>query len=279
MSKIAIVTGGTSGIGRETVRGLAQQGFEVVVPARSTAKGQDLRLYLQEAVPGSRIHIMQCRLESLASIAQFAAAFMERFNRLDVLVCNAGLWETGRKLTDDGFEMTMGVNHLAHFYLTWLLRPLLKRGGVRVVVLSSGLHSSGKINMEDLMMAQGDYSGMSQYSNSKLANLLFAKELAEKLKPFGATANALHPGVVGTSLFQSMGNVATWAANLIGLSPEKGARTSIYVATSPELQGVTGKYFDKSAEARHSRHGDDESLRQRLWQESARLVGVAGQEF
>jgi NAD(P)-dependent dehydrogenase (short-subunit alcohol dehydrogenase family) len=216
-------------------------------------------------------------LSSRESIRQMAADFEGRFDRLDVLINNAGAWHPDRTLTIDGIEATFATNHLAYFLLTGLLTPLLKRSAPsRIVNVASEAHRWARLDFDDL---QGDksYGGWSAYSKSKLANILFTYELARRLDGTGVTANCLHPGTVRTELFRNLSGITGAAIKLATVffrSPKKGAETTVYLASSPEVQGVSGKYFADCKEARSNEASYDEEAALRLWEMSERLTNV-----
>lgn len=274
--KTVIVTGASDGIGVETARMLAELGATVVLPVRNLEKGRAVRDELVRATKNERIEVEPTDLADLASVRAFASAFRAKHPKLDVLVNNAGLSPVARALTRDGFETTFGVNHLGHFVLTLELLDALKAAAPsRVVVVSSKLHENGVIPFDDLTYGASIGSFMKgAYADSKLANVLFAYELAERLKGTGVTVNALHPGVVSTSLARDMNGFFRWVTKTFFLTPEKGAYTSVYLAASPDVEGVTGKYFEKCREVASSPASHDASLRKRLWDASEKLTGA-----
>lgn len=274
-NKVAVVTGASDGIGVETARFLADLGATVVMPARNATKARAVRDDIARSTGNDRVEVMEMDLSSLASVRAFAKALAEKHPKVDVLVLNAGVWTTSRETTVDGFEKTMGVNHFGHFALTIALIPLLEAAGKsRVVVVSSKLHLNGQINLDDIHYEKGFASGMMSgvYADSKLANALFAVELAERVKSKGITVNFLHPGVVSTSLAREMGPIQRWFAKTFFITPEKGAHTSVYVAASPDLEGVTGRYYDACKEAKPNAKVSDAALRKRLWTLSEELT-------
>ena len=220
---------------------------------------------------------MTCDMASFASIKEFAAAFAARHDRLDVLVNNAGMMFAQRELTVDGIEATFAVNHLGYYLVTNLLRDLLVRSApARVVIVASAAHKRARLDWDDL--TRGDrFSGFRTYSTSKLCNILFTYELARRLDGTGVTANCLHPGVVA-SHFGSTAAPAFRTLVQIGrpflMSSRRGAKTSIHLAASPEVDGVTGGYFAKSRPARSSAISRDPAAQARLWALSAELTGV-----
>jgi NAD(P)-dependent dehydrogenase (short-subunit alcohol dehydrogenase family) len=265
--KVCIVTGGNSGIGKATVAGLAARGATVVIACRDLARGNAARAELPAA---SAVHVMQLDLASLASVRAFAAAFLARFSRLDVLVANAGVMTRSRQLTADGLEMDFGVNHVGHFLLTELLLPLLKASAPsRIVVVSSNLHTRGKLDFDDLAMAR---SWRGAYPRSKLANLLFVRALAKRLDGTGVVVNGLHPGVIATELARDYAAPVRLLARWLFKSPARGARTSLYLATSPDASAISGRYFVNEKEKAPGSAVLDAGLAERLWTETERLV-------
>ena len=272
--KVCIVTGGNTGIGKETARGLAQRGATVVLACRDVVKAGAARDDIARSTGLRNVEVEALDLGSTASIRAFAERFKAKHARLDVLVNNAGVWTTSRGATSDGFESTFGVNHLGTFLLTQELLPLLKSSAPsRVVVLSSALHYRGKMGWDDLQYERRKYSGPAAYSQSKLANVLFTIALARRLEGTKVTVNAVHPGVVATELARDFPRLLMKIANLFMLTPEQGAACSLHVATAPELSGVTGQYFEKSRIKAAAKASLDEAAQERLWELSERLLG------
>jgi retinol dehydrogenase-14 len=218
---------------------------------------------------------MLADLSSQEEIRRLADEFKQAHSRLDVLINNAGVFRSKRITTAEGIEMTFAVNHLAYFLLTYLLLDVLKASAPsRIVNVASGDHSNGTIDFEDLQGEKG-YKGAKAYSQSKLATVLFTYELARRLEGTGISANCLHPGVVGTDLGSGVSGVfglMVRALKPLMKSPEQGAETSIYLASSLEVEGLSGKYFVKKVEARSSDVSYDERLARRLWEVSAELT-------
>jgi NAD(P)-dependent dehydrogenase (short-subunit alcohol dehydrogenase family) len=188
---------------------------------------------------------------------------------------NAGVFLPKRELTVDGLEMTFAVNHLAYFLLTNLLLEVLQRSAPsRIVSVSSEAHKYGKVEFDNLQ-GEREYKGIPAYSNSKLENVLFTNELARRLAGTGVTANSLHPGAVATGIFRNTPKPIEWLIKLLTMSPEKGAQTSVYLATSSEVEGISGRYFEKKQEKYPSRPAQDEELARRLWQVSEQLTGLS----
>jgi NAD(P)-dependent dehydrogenase (short-subunit alcohol dehydrogenase family) len=264
--KTVLVTGATDGIGRETARGLLTQGWHVFVHGRSRSKAERCAAELAQAHGSAEATPVWGDLSRMAEVVALAQQALELAPRLDVLISNAGVFENRRRVTDDGLEMTMAVNHFAPFLLTRRVLPAVIAAQGRVVVVSSMAHQSGRIDLEDLAFARG-YDGYSAYAASKLANILFTRSLAQRLEGTGVTANALHPGVIGTKLLRA-------GFGMSGASVEQGARTSIYLATSPEVAGVSGTYFVDRRAATPSREARDDRLAEALWLETERQLAV-----
>jgi NAD(P)-dependent dehydrogenase (short-subunit alcohol dehydrogenase family) len=272
--KRCVVTGGNVGIGKETVRGLARAGAEVILACRDTAKGEAARSEVVASVPGAKVEVVRLDLADTGSIKAFATEVREMAPQLDVLVNNAGVWTRTRNTTRDGFESTFGVNHLGHFLLTHELRGLLEKSPAgRVITVSSALHYRGKMAWDDLM-AERSYDGPRAYNQSKLANVLFTAALARHLTGTHITANCLHPGVVATELAREYPKMVMKIVNLFMLTPAQGAETSLFLATSPTVATVTGKYFEKSREKKPAALALDLTAQDRLWSLSEKLLGL-----
>ncbi len=274
--KVAIVTGASSGIGIETVRALASMGTHVVMAVRDIPKAERVRNALLAENPQAKLELMRVDLARLRDVRRFTRTFRDTHDRLDVLVNNAGFHVANRVETEDGYESTFAVNHLAHFMLTTDLLKLLKANApARVVTVASEAHRGQRLDLDDLQAARR-WNGFNAYGRAKLANILFAFELARRCEGTGVTSNALHPGVVRTGWGRGdSSGVLRLAVKLVSpfmLSPEAGARTSIYLAAAPDVEGVTGTYFAKSTPKRASREANDEAVAKRLWEESEALV-------
>lgn len=279
--KHVLVTGGNTGIGLATAVELARMGASVTITSRDMVKGEAAVAEIRRASGRDAIDVMRLDLASLADVRRFAAEFLAAHPRLDVLVNNAGLILSERHETVDGFETTFGVNHLGTFLLTNLLLPRLKQcAPARIVVLSSDAHRGARgLDFDDLQ-ARRSFNGLGAYCRSKLANILFTVELAERLRGTGVTVNAVHPGAVRSG-FALDGDTRGWLNTVIRfasrfyLTPEQGARTSIHVASAPELEGVSGQYFARSKPVRPSRAAQDRAAALRLWELSERLTGLS----
>jgi NAD(P)-dependent dehydrogenase (short-subunit alcohol dehydrogenase family) len=275
--KVCMVTGATDGIGLATAQQLADMGASVIVVGRSAEKGEAVVSRIKARNGSQNVDFMRCDLSSQASIRQLGRDFKDRSQPLHVLINNAGVMNMQRLVTVDGFETTFAVNHLAYFLLTNLLLDVLKASApARIVNVSSAVHTDGTIDFDNL---QGEkrYSMMTAYPRSKLANALFTYALAKRLQGTGVTANALHPGVIRTGLGADTGPVFGTAMRLFRLflkSAERGAETSVYLASSPEVEGVTGQYFDNKTAVKSSPSSYDEALGERLWQVSTQLTGL-----
>ncbi|MGH0028166.1 MAG: SDR family oxidoreductase [Myxococcota bacterium] len=283
--RTCLVTGATSGIGTETALALARQGAHVVISGRSAEKAEATRSDIVRKSGNPNVDVLLADLSSLAEVRKLADSFLAGYPALHVLVNNAGVVHTERRVTVDGFEATFAVNHLAYFLLTNLLLDRLRQSApARIVNVASDAHAFGSMDWDDLQSERAFggplpfVSGMRVYGRSKLANILFNTELARRLEGSGVTANCLHPGMVRTGLGQNNGGIAATVAGLLmlplALSPARGAETSIYLASSPEVEGVSGRYFAKKREARLSRDARDTDAARRLWDISAELVGL-----
>ncbi|MES2387940.1 MAG: SDR family oxidoreductase [Bacteroidota bacterium] len=273
-SKQVLLTGGTSGIGRETVRALATKGFRVAFTARDLKAGYTFAEELKKETGNTHIEVYLADLASFASIRNFVTAFTAQHSKLDVLINNAGTWETERSLSKDGIETTIAVNHLAPFLLTNLLLPLLiKSAPARIVIVASALYINGEINLADPQLKQ-NWGGVKAYSNSKLMNIYFMRELHKKLKGTGVTVNALHPGVVNTSLSRKLNFIMRWFFETFTISAAKGAKTTVYLASDPHAEGVSGEYFVKSKPEKLRAKATDDTVAAALWQMSEKYTGI-----
>jgi NAD(P)-dependent dehydrogenase (short-subunit alcohol dehydrogenase family) len=277
--KICLVTGATSGIGRETALGLAERGATVIVHGRDAARGREAVADIARRSGRTDVSLLVADLSSQAEVRRLAADLRAKHDKLHVLVNNAGIITPKRTTTVDGLETQLAVNHLAPFLLTHLLLDVLKASGpARVVTVSSQVERFGTINFDDLGIEKRPYERLDAYNQSKLANILFTTELARRLAGTSVTANCLHPGVIGTNLlvaFEGRPSLLKFMTYRGRPTPKEGAVTSLFVATSPTLDGVTGKYFRESAESWPSPKALDAVTAQRLWEVSEKLTRIA----
>lgn len=274
--RVCVVTGATRGIGRATAIGLAKRGATLVLVCRRPEEGAAVA-HEATGAGAPMAQVVLADLASQAAIRAAAAEIMSRHSQLHVLVNNAGVILRSRQTTVDGFEMQFAVNHLAYFLLTNLLLDPLKKGAPsRIVNVSSGAHQGGRIDF-DALQSERRYGPIRVYSMTKLANLHFTYELARRLEGTGVTVNAVHPGVVSTRLLASyldLPLVGGTIARAFGSKPEKGAETSIHLAASPAVSGITGGYFVGGQQSRSSPASYDEATARRLWNVSAELTGL-----
>ncbi|HEX9017909.1 MAG TPA: SDR family oxidoreductase [Anaerolineaceae bacterium] len=278
LGKVCLVTGATNGIGKSTALGLARMGATVVIVGRNAERAAAAAAEIRAAATGGSVDTLLADLSAQQEIWRLAQEFKRRYARLDVLVNNAGGWFEKREVTVDGLEMNFAYNHLAYFLLTnLLLDTLIASAPARVINVSSMMYMGGKVDFSDLQSERG-YSRAKSYSNSKLENILFTIELSRRLAGTGVTANALHPGMVNSGFYKNDHNTGlvskVFAAftPLITITPEKGAETSIYLASSPDVAGVTGKYFVDRKPAQLSREASDPDTARKLWEVSAELA-------
>jgi len=276
--RTALVTGGTGGIGLATATALARLGARVGIVGRSSARGSAAADAIRRAVPAAAVDVFEADLSSQADVRRLAEEVRAAYKQLHVLVNNAGGYWAHRHVTADGLEHTFALNHLGPFLLTHeLLDLLIASAPARIVTVSSGAQSMGRINFDDLQ-GERSYNGQRAYNQSKLANVLFTYELARRLEGTGVTATVLHPGVVRTSFGHEdsgrfMRLMLPLGARFLK-SPEQGAATSVYLASSPEVEGGTGTYFANSRPKQSARRSYDRELARRLWEVSAALTGV-----
>ena len=274
--KVALVTGGTSGIGKATAMALAAMGADVVVVGRDRGRGERAVEEIR-AQTGARVDLALADLSSQAEVRELAEEFRRRYDRLDVLVNNAGLVQSTRTETPDGLESTFAINHLAPFMLTNLLLDMLKESAPsRVVTVSSEAERWGNIDFDDLQ-SKKKYRGFPVYGMTKLANIMFTYELAERLEGTGVTATCMHPGAVNTRFGTNNSGPMTIlfrAFKPFMRTPEQGADTVIWLAASPEVEGVTGRYYSDRKPLEPRKFANDPDARRRLWEESERLTGL-----
>lgn len=274
--KTVVVTGGTSGIGEVAAIDLAKKGARIVLVARDKARGEATLAKVKAAgAPGA---VVYGDLSTIAEMKRVAGEIAASESRIDVLINNAGAMFTSRQTTADGLEKTFAVNHMAYFVVTNALLPKLKATpGARIVSTASDAHKGAKLDFADLQ-SEKSYSGFSVYGESKLCNILFTRELARRLSGSGVTANCLHPGFVATRFGDNSGGVTSVliriAKPLAALSPEKGAETIIYLASSPAVEGKSGGYYYKSAPATPTKEAQNDADAKRLWDVSAQIAGI-----
>jgi NAD(P)-dependent dehydrogenase (short-subunit alcohol dehydrogenase family) len=273
-----MVTGASSGIGKETSKKLVELGATVFMVCRKQKGGEKAISEIEGASNKAQVELMLADFASLDSVRALAKKFLEKHDSLHVLVNNAGGVRATRSVTVDGFETTFQVDYLSNFLLTNLLLEILKKSAPsRIINVSSASHYGGHLNFDDLQMKKG-YGIMKAYSQAKLAQVLFTYELSRRLEGTGVTVNSLHPGAAATNIWKSpmgpfsfLGNIS----KLFLISPEEGAETPVYLASSPEVEGVTGKYYDHMCEKQSSAESLDQATAKKLWDESERMTGLS----
>ena len=262
--KIVLITGATSGIGKETAIGLAKLGVTIVFTTRNMQKGGLTKNEIVKASNNNKVDFLYCDLASFDSIRSCCDQFKAKYGQLHVLINNAGVWESKRKVSKDGIESTFAVNYLAPFLMTDLLLDALKKGAPsRIINLTSGYHG-GTIHFDDIEFKRS-FSGRKAYRQSKLAVILFTKLLAEKLKGTGVTVNCVNPGFTATNLARELNFIARAFFKLLGKDPKKGAETSIYLASSPDVENITGEYFVNKKIRQSSKESNDIEVAKKLW--------------
>ena len=280
MGKTIIITGATNGVGKATAKKLAASGPELILACRDTVAAGRVREDISAETGNTSIHVVKLDLASLESVRRAAEEIGGRWRGIDVLLNNAGTFSMKRQCTKDGFEMTMGVNHLGHFLFTLLLLPrLIHRQGARIINVGSDAHLHGKIDLDDFFMEKR-YAGFRAYAASRLATVLFTQELALRVKDFGVTVNSLHPGHVSTNIWnlwpkrKLLTRLLGFIMNRFLRTPEEGAATPVYLAGSEEPAGMTGTYFDSCRPAKTNPVCSDSMLRRHLWELSEKLTGI-----
>jgi NAD(P)-dependent dehydrogenase (short-subunit alcohol dehydrogenase family) len=273
-NKICVITGCNSGIGKYTAIELARSGYEIIMLVRDSEKSRNAFEEIKKESGSALVQLFYIDLASLASIRQTAEELKNKISKIDVLINNAGIFKRKEAKSQDAFEMTIAVNYLAPFYLTNLLLPMLEKArNARIINLSSELYKGGQVYLDN-QFSRTKFDGNKAYADSKLLVIYFTKVLAKRLSEKNVTVNALHPGVIGTDVFREY---PTWFSKLLNLfitSPEKGAKPSVYVATSDELEGVSGKYFNKTKLKETEAVANDVALADKIWEKTEELLKV-----
>jgi len=289
--KVVVITGATSGIGQVAAENLAGMGARIVQVARDRARGEAAMQRLLACAPGMAHAIYYADLSRLSEMKRVAGEIADAETRIDVLMNNAGAMFGRQEVTEDGLEMTFALNHMAYFVLTYGLRErLIASAPARVVNTASDAHESATLDFDDLQSAKAYRDtnflewirfggpGFKVYGRSKLCNILFTRELARRMAGTGVTANCAHPGFVATRFGDHSGGLISFSiriAKRFALTPQEGAETLVYLASSPEVAGASGEYFDKCRPKKPSAAGQDDVAARRLWEETSRLVGLA----
>lgn len=275
--KTVVITGGTSGIGEVAARSLAELGARIVLVARDQSRADASLARLRKTAPGLAHRAHLADLTQLAEMKRVAARIAAEEPRIDVLLNNAGALFASRQVTPDGLERTFALNHMSYFVVTQALRErLVASAPARIVSTASGAHQGASLDFNDLQ-SEKDYGAMKAYSRSKLANILFTRELARRLGGTGITVNCLHPGFVATRFGDESGGMMSRLvrlAKIFAISPEEGAKTIVYLASSPEVAGITGEYFHKCRVTQPSSAARDDKAARLLWERSAALAGM-----
>jgi len=277
-NKIYLITGANSGIGKETARAIAKMGATVIMACRNIQKAQAVCDDINAETGLNNVSILQVDVSSQASIRNMADAFGKKYDKLDVLINNAGLIAENKEMTDDGFESMFGTNHLGYFLTTHYMLPYLKKAPkARIINVASVAHRFASLDWKNLN-AEKSFSSMRTYGLSKLCNILFTKELAIYLKNTNITTNALHPGGVNSNFGKNNNNIfgtlVKYFGNFVLISSTDGAKTSIYLATSPEVEGISGKYYAKYKPASLSAAASNPENAKKLWDISLQLTGI-----
>jgi len=275
--RTCMVTGASSGIGKETSKKLAELGATVVMVCRNRKRGEKAMSEIKAARDHARVELLLADFARLDSVRALAEEFLAKHDSLHVLINNAGEVNVTRAVTVDGFEATFQVDYLSHFLLTNLLVEVLKKSAPsRIINVSSASHYGGHLNFDNLQMEKG-YGVMKAYSQAKLAQVLFTYELSRRLEGTGVTVNSLHPGTVATNIWKNSMGPLSFVGNVSRLflpGPEKGADTPVYLASSPEVESVTGKYYDHRLEKQSSVESRDQAMAKKLWDESEKMTSL-----
>jgi len=265
--RVALITGATSGIGKETAIELARQGMKVIFSNRNEEKGRAVMEEIIQSAGNKDVYCYYCDLASFNSIREFASQVKKNHEKLDILINNAGIWMNKKLITVDGIEYTFAVNHLAPFLLTSLLLDMIpKSKGGRIINVSSGIHYMGWLDLSDPEFKNAAFNAKKAYTQSKLANVLFTRELAARIKENEINVNCLAPGWVNTGLFRHSNPIVKLSARLWALTPLQGAQTTIFLATSDEVQNITGEYFEKKQVKKSAKKSYDKELMIKLWE-------------
>jgi NAD(P)-dependent dehydrogenase (short-subunit alcohol dehydrogenase family) len=277
--KICVITGANSGIGYEATLGMVRAGVRVVMVCRNRQRGEAAHERIVRAAEGAQVELLIADLASLRQVRALASDLTAAHRKIDVLVNNAGVYRSRPEMSEDGFEKTMAINHLAHFLLTNLLLSTLRAGRARIITITSGSHRLAKLKrkpLEQIIRSVGGYSGVQAYADSKLANLLFSFELARRESDL--TAIALHPGVLSTRIWNQNTNLLSLTMCLVKPfmeRPARGGERIVRLATVPEFVGATGKFYDRDREARATPTAYEQELATQLWVLSEELTGLA----
>lgn len=277
MSKNAVITGGTKGIGREVCKQLAQKGYQILFTGRDTQSGEALATELKQQHPESHATFLRGDLGSIDSTKETIKGIQAHFSEIDLLINNAGTWATDKKLNKDGLELTFMVNHIAPLMVTQALLPNLKaKAPARVVNVNSALYSNGKLDLEATPKGE-DFHGMNTYANSKLWNAFASLEMAERLPADEVSVNALHPGVIKTDIGREVKGFMGFMFSLFGpfmKKPQDGAKGPVWVGTADELEGVSGKYYNVTQEVPFNDKAQNDADRKAVWEKSLELAGI-----
>jgi NAD(P)-dependent dehydrogenase (short-subunit alcohol dehydrogenase family) len=264
--KTCLITGATSGIGKEAALELARRGMNIIFNTRDESRGHKVKEELTRDSGNQNIDVLFCNLASFRSVCEFTSKVKNKYDKIDVLINNAGIWTSKKELSEDGIELQFAVNHLSHFLLTRHLMDLMgKSPQARIINVSSGVHYRGKIDLSDPESKSKSYVSINAYTQSKVANILFTKELAKRLNGTGITANSLAPGWVYTGLFRDTNQFVKTAARWFALTPEQGAQTIIYLASSSEVEQISGEFFRNEKVRRSAKVTYDTELSEKLW--------------
>jgi NAD(P)-dependent dehydrogenase (short-subunit alcohol dehydrogenase family) len=272
-NKIVLITGGNAGIGKATAIGIAKTGATVIIACRSKERGEQAVAEIKKASGNDKIDLLLVDLSSQKSVRAAAAEFKSRYNQLHVLINNAGVFLGKREETEDGLEKTFATNYLSHFLLTHLLLDLLKASAPSRIINVASKHFGIKINFDDLQ-TKTNYSFNKAVGPTKLGLIMFSSELAKQLEGTGVTVNSLHPGLAKSGLLDNIPALPRVLFHMLSASPGKGAETSIYLATSPDVEKVSGKYFEKKKEVKVGKNASNPDDNKRLWDMSMKLANL-----